>query len=170
MKHRLLLANLISLATIGSLLLCSNSMASPENLENPADWQWQIHTSLYTHHYHYSPDHNDHQRLVNLEFYNPDEWIVGAALFDNSFDQFSQYVYVGKAFHPFDDLPDLHTKVTAGFIHGYSGQYKNKIPFNSEGIAPAILPSIGYSYKRVTSEIILLGTAGAMLTVGYKFN
>jgi hypothetical protein len=165
MKQRLFLVNLIALTAMASLLFCTKSMAEPENTA----WQWQIHTSLYTHHYHYNPEHNDHQRLVNLELYNPEEWIAGAAIFDNSFNQPSQYVYVGKAFHPLDDLPNLHTKVTAGFIHGYKGQYKNKIPFNSEGIAPAILPSIGYSYKRVTSEVIFLGTAGAMLTVGYKF-
>ncbi len=132
-------------------------------------WQWQIHTSAYTQHYSHNPLHNNHQRLINLEAYNAHDWLAGIAVFDNSFNQPSQYVYIGRSFHPINSLPDLHVKVTGGLIHGYKDSYKDKIPLNALGVAPAILPSIGYSYKQATSEIIFLGTAGVMLTVGYKF-
>jgi len=37
---------------------------------------------------------------------------------------------------------------------------------NSSGFAPAILPSVGYCYNRICSELVLFGAAGAMLTLG----
>ena len=158
MKERIFLISFIG------ILFCTNTIASAQS-----DWQWQIHTSVYTAHYHYNPQHNDHQKLLNLEFYNNNEWLAGGALFENSFYQPSQYVYIGKAFHPIENLPDFHFKVTGGLIHGYKDPYKNKIPMNNWGVAPAVLPSIGYSYKQATSEVIFLGSAGLILTVGYKF-
>ncbi|HRL74969.1 MAG TPA: hypothetical protein PK440_00355 [Candidatus Accumulibacter phosphatis] len=51
-------------------------------------------------------------------------------------------------------------------MHGYKGQYQDKIPFNGSGYAPAIVPAVGYCYQRVCSELVLFGTAGAMLTLG----
>ena len=154
-----------SIFLVASLLLSLYSSLSVAEDE----YNWQIHTSAYTHHFNYDPKHNDHQQLINLERYNQDDWLVGAASFQNSFNQASQYVYIGKSFHPLDDLPNLHFKLTGGLIHGYKGPYKKKIAFNSQGVAPAALPSVGYSYQKVTTEVILLGTAGYMWTVGYKF-
>ena len=49
---------------------------------------------------------------------------------------------------------------------GASVRYQNKIPFNSSGVAPAILPSVGYCYKRVCSELVLFGNSGLMVTLG----
>ena len=158
MKQYTLLTSLIF------LIWSAHIHASSEN-----EWQWQIHTSAYTQHYSHNPLHNNHQRLINLEAYNPNDWLTGIAVFDNSFNQPSQYLYVGRSFHPINAAPDLHLKVTGGLIHGYKAPYKDKIPLNALGVAPAILPSIGYSYKKATSELIFLGTAGIMVTVGYKF-
>lgn len=161
MKQRRLPLPLLALL---SLYFTSTVILAEEN-----GAQWQIHTSAYTQHYHYSPQHNDHQHLINIERYDSNNLLIGAAVFDNSFNQASQYVYAGKIFHPINNLPDFHLKVTGGLIHGYKGAYKDKIPMNNLGVAPAILPSIGYSYRQATSEIIFLGVAGAMLTIGYKF-
>ena len=53
-----------------------------------------------------------------------------------------------------------------GPLHGYSGQYQDKIPFNSSGVAPAIIPGVGYCVKRYCGEFVLLGTNAALLTIG----
>jgi hypothetical protein len=56
--------------------------------------------------------------------------------------------------------------VAAGVLHGYTGEFQNKIPYNSSGYAPGIVPAIGYCYKRFCGETILFGTAGILWTVG----
>ena len=67
---------------------------------------------------------------------------------------------------PVEKAPEFYIKVAAGVIHGYSGEFQNKIPFNSSGYAPGIVPGIGYCYRRFCGEMLLFGTAGAMWTVG----
>ena len=57
-------------------------------------------------------------------------------------------------------------KVTAGLLHGYKGEYRDKIPFNHYEIAPAIIPSVGYCWSRYCGEFVLLGGAGALFTIG----
>ena len=63
-------------------------------------------------------------------------------------------------------MQPLFIKVTAGLVHGYRGQYQDKIPFNKSGIAPVIIPSVGYCVVRVCSEVVFFGAAGAMFTIG----
>ena len=57
-------------------------------------------------------------------------------------------------------------KVAAGILHGYTGEFQNKIPLNSSGVAPAIVPSVGYCINRFCSELVVFGTAGVLVTVG----
>ncbi len=62
--------------------------------------------------------------------------------------------------------PKLYTKVSAGFIYGYKGKHKDAIAFNQMGIAPAVIPSLGYAFTpKDSAEVFLLGTAG--LTFSY---
>ncbi|MES1264953.1 MAG: hypothetical protein ABUU24_04780, partial [Variovorax sp.] len=108
-------------------------------------------TSIYTKHFHYSPEHNDNQNLIEAEWNITGQWLAGVSLFDNSFAQSSQYVYGGYKFRPLESAQPLYLKLTAGIVHGYRGQYQDKIPFNSSGFAPAIIPSIGYCVNRFCS-------------------
>lgn len=128
--------------------------------------RWYLQTSLYTRHFHPTPEHQNHNKLVNLERQRSDDWLGGAAWFLNSFDQPTWYLYIGRQWRPFDSMPNVHVKLTGGLIHGYKDQYKDKIPLNHWGTAPALLPSIGYSGKRFGTEVILFGTAGLMWTAG----
>lgn len=123
-------------------------------------------TSVYTRHFHYDPAHDDQQKLILGEWNITEQWLMGAAFFDNSFGQPSQLVYGGLRWRPFDSLQPLYLKFAAGLVHGYTGQYQNKIPFNHSGIAPVIVPSIGYCINRFCSELVIFGTAGALVTVG----
>lgn len=140
----------------------------------PEPWRtdrFYVQTSVYTLHYNPTPEHVNQQNLLNLEwrfnsFAAGGQWLAGLALFANSFGQSSQYLYGGWLVRPFDELQPLYFKITAGALHGYKGEYQNKIPFNSSGVAPAILPSVGYCYKRVCSELVLFGNSGLMVTLG----
>jgi len=139
-----------------------------------ADWleegdMFYFQTSLYTIHFEPKDEHNNHQKLLNFEFQKNTNWLGGLAFFKNSFGQPSQYVYGGYSWTIPSTNQLLYTKVTAGLMHGYDGEYKDKIPLNDNGIAPAIVPSLGIKYKSVHSELTLFGFAGMMLTLGYDF-
>ena len=124
-------------------------------------------------HFHPSPNHAKWTHLLNAEIrsqydrvWGADQTLFGVALFDNSFGQFSQYVYWGQKW---DFHPNFYAKVTAGLLHGYRGKYRDKIPFNRAEIAPAIIPSLGVRYGKLSIEGILLGGSAAQFAVGYSF-
>jgi hypothetical protein len=135
----------------------------------PEPWRtdrFYLETSVYTKHFHYDPAHDNHQDMILGEWNVTEQWLVGAAEFNNSFGQASQYVYGGYRFRPFESLQPLYFKLSAGLVHGYEGQYQNKIPLNNSGIAPVIVPSVGYCLSRFCSEVVVFGTAGALVTFG----
>ena len=128
--------------------------------------RFYLETSVFTHHFSYDPAHVDKQKLILGEWNITEQWLVGASVFDNSFGQSSQYVYGGWRLRPFEDVPPFYVKVSAGLVHGYRGQYRDKIPLNGSGVAPAIVPSAGFCISRVCSELVLFGGAGFLVTLG----
>ena len=141
--------------------------ASAEWLEEGDQFYFQ--TSLYTVHYSPKDEHNNKQNLINLELQKASQWLAGLALFKNSFGQSSQFGYLGYNWTIPYTQDFMYFKFVGGLMHGYDGQYKDKIPLNQAGIAPAVIPSIGLRYKRIQSEIALFGAAGAMWTIGFNF-
>lgn len=130
-----------------------------------------VQSSVYTMHYSHNPEHNNQQDLIALELHNPQRWLGGMAWFKNSFNQPTWFWYAGREFplwQPSDKFT-VRAKLAAGLLRGYKGKYRNKIPFNDAGIAPAILPSIGARYGRFESDLIIYGTAGLMVNVGVRF-
>jgi len=130
-----------------------------------------LQTSLYTRHFNPQPEHNNTQELISLELHNPQRWLVGGARFLNSFDQEAIYLYAGREF-PFWEPSDnvtVRAKLTAGLLHGYRGEYQDNIPFNRYGTAPAALPSVGVQWGRFETDLIVFGTAGAMIIGGIRF-
>ena len=142
--------------------------------EAPEPWRtdrFYFQTSVATVHFSSDPDHDNTQDLIYGEWRLPQRWLegqwfVGAAFFDNSFGQSSQFVFGGLLWRPAEKVPEFYIKVAAGVIHGYSGEFQNKIPYNSSGYAPGIVPAVGYCYNRFCGEMILFGTAGILWTVG----
>ena len=159
-----------------SALLCAFAAIAP-GAENPPPAEatpqpegyknrWLIQASVYTDHFDTDQQHAK-QNLFGVEWWAADGWLLGAAAFRNSFDQASQYVYMGKLWRPLDKFPLMHLKLTWGILHGYKGEYKDKIPLNSDsGYAPVLVPSIGLSGKRFTTDLVFFGTAGALITIG----
>ena len=137
--------------------------------EAPEPWRtdrFYLETSLYTRHFHYDPAHNNRQNLILGEWNLNREWLAGAALFKNSFGQTSQYVYGGYRLRPVENMQPLYVKLSAGLVHGYTGQYQGKIPFNGAGIAPVVVPSVGYCLNRFCAEFVVFGAAGTLVTIG----
>jgi hypothetical protein len=128
-----------------------------------------VQTSLYTLHFDPDEDHTNNQRLLAVELDKASGWIFGFAAFRNSFDQPSQYLYAGYSWTLPKTRDMAYFKLTGGLLHGYKGEHQDAIPFNSSGIAPAILPSFGIKYKWVSSELMIFGTAGLMLSLGVNF-
>ena len=123
-------------------------------------------------HFNSDPEHADYSWLVGLEWQSPSRWLVGAAYFNNSFDQKCEYIYFGKSW-PLDFISDhaifknLYFKLTGGLLLGYKEPYEDKIPFNNDGVAPGAAPSLGYKYGDFNVQLNLLGNAGLMFTFGY---
>jgi hypothetical protein len=128
--------------------------------------RFYLETSLYTHHFTYDAAHDNHQKLILGEWNITENWLVGGSFFDNSFGQPSQYFYGGYRFRPIPSVQPFYVKVSAGLVHGYTGQYQDKIPLNGSGIAPVIVPSVGYCISRVCSEMVIFGGAGFLITLG----
>jgi hypothetical protein len=131
--------------------------------------RYYFQTSLVTKHFEEKPDHNNQQNLLNLERYWERGLLAGGAFFRNSFDQPTQYYYVGKRYTVPHTRETLYAKITAGLLYGYKDEYQDQIPFNGYGIAPAILPALGLQGKTFGGELVMFGTAGAMLTFGFRF-
>ena len=141
----------------------------------PEPWRtdrFYFQFAFYTWHFHYDSDHQQ-SYLFDSEYHFKEtwlggQWIAGLALFQNSFGQFSQYYFGGLVWRPIESEQPFYVKLTAGPLHGYTGQYQNKLPFNSSsGWAPAIIPGVGYCVmKRYCGEFVLLGTNAALFTIG----
>ncbi|MGL4318494.1 MAG: sn-glycerol-3-phosphate transporter [Pseudomonas sp.] len=144
---------------VAALLACANASAAGQDY-------WYLQTSVYTTHWSHDPQHNNHQELLGLEYNKASGELYGAATFRNSHRQRTQYAYVGKRFEA-DNLP-VYLKLTGGLIQGYRGDYRDKIPLNRYGVAPAIIPSIGAYFGDVGTELVLFGNAGAMINLGLR--
>jgi hypothetical protein len=153
----------LKLLTFATLLLFVAQNAGAMEI---AEWRFQ--TSLYTHHWSEDPDHVSNSKLLNIEFETTRRWIFGFGYFDNSFGQPSQYLYAGYSW-PLFKTDWAYLKVTGGVLHGYKEPYEDKIPLNGLGVAPAIVPAFGLRYKRVFSEMQILGTAALTWTIGFNF-
>lgn len=127
---------------------------------------WSFQTSVYTKHFNPKREHNNHQELIGIDYNRPSGWFYGGATFRNSFRQRSVYAYAGKRFD-LENTP-FYARISGGLIYGYHGKYKNKIPLNGLGVAPAIIPAVGIQIKSVNAEILLLGFNAMMVNVGFR--
>jgi hypothetical protein len=89
-------------------------------------------------------------------------------VFDNSFGQPSQLIFIGKTW-PIARSEYWYIKLMGGLLHGYKEPYENKIPLNGLGVAPAIIPALGFRYRRVFAEANLGGLAVVTFNVGVRF-
>jgi hypothetical protein len=153
---------LIFFTLLAILMLISEIASAFEIVE------WRFQTSVYTKHWDPDPDHENNSKLLNIEFTEASGWSYGFAHFDNSFGQPSQYLYAGRTWRLLKK-DWAYFKLTGGFLHGYKEPHEDKIPFNGLGVAPAIIPTFGLQYKRVHSELQILGLSAITITAGFSF-
>lgn len=142
-----------------------------DSVQEESPWaidHWKVSFSFYTYHFDPDPDHNNNQNLIGVETHFNNDWFAGAAVFDNSYDQPSQFVFVGKKWQIMRS-EHWYFKLMGGLLHGYKEPYEDKIPFNGLGVAPAIVPALGYQYRRVFVEANLGGLAALTMTAGFSF-
>ncbi len=149
-----------------SLVLLLLVMAGNVTAFEIAEWRFQ--TSLYTRHWDPDPEHVNHSKLLNIAFETTSGWIYGFAHFDNSFGQPSQYLYTGRSW-PLFHQDWAYFKLTGGFLHGYKGRFKDKIPLNDLGVAPGLVPTFGLKHKRFLTELQILGNSAITVTAGFSF-
>jgi len=155
----------------GTCLAQSADPGNPADTVQTSDWeveQWYFFTSVYTKHWDDDPDHVNNQNLIGGEAQMKNNWLFGLAFFDNSFGQNSQYLYAGYKWDLFGSEL-FYFKLTGGLLHGYKEPYEDKIPLNGLGVAPAILPTLGFQYKFFVTELNVAGTAAITITAGIAF-
>ena len=134
------------------------------NLKKKEGDQYALLASPVTQHFHPSPEHR-HVWLVGIERERADQSLAGAAFFSNSFGQSSVYLFPwGRTFRDVLGQEHLYVQVTAGLLYGYREPYRDKIPFNHYGVAPAIIPALGWQFEnKYAIQVNFLGLNGAML-------
>lgn len=146
---------------------------SPERPEPasaaPGTHQWTLLVMPLVLHWEPSPDHR-YAFGFALERRNKlDNFLVGFSPFRNSFGQPSAYAYVGKQWDNLWDNPRYSFKLTGGILYGYVDQWKDRVPFNQDGFAPAIIPILLYHLDKDQSfDVMVLGVGG--LGVSYSHN
>jgi hypothetical protein len=110
-------------------------------VEAPEPWRtdrWYFQTAVYTWHFHPTTPPSSRSRWTRRTYSTSagsggnGSWDWG--LFSNSFGQFSQYMYGGLKWRPIPDHQPFYVKVSAGVLHGYSGEYQDKIPFQFQRV------------------------------------
>ncbi len=157
-----------SLVVCGFALAASFGVAAQDK-EPASDGAWRIEFSPYTHHYNFDPEHRQ-VWAVGLERESPDHSLYGFTAFSNSFGQPSAYGYYGRVYNKvWDRFDSLYLKWTIGVIYGYKVPFDDKIMYNNNGFAPAIIPAVGWHLDDAWSvQVNFLGTAALMLMVSKK--
>lgn len=146
--------------------------------EHATDRSFRLGYAPSAYHLQHNDAHIRYNHLVAGELLSPrgtlwnaQRSLIGLAVFNNSFGQFSQYAYIGQEW----DLSTLgpgtvFVNATLGLLHGYRGEHQGKIPFNDLGVAPVIIPTAGWRHGQTSVSLIMLGTNGFMLGASWTFD
>lgn len=167
-------AKLSLAATMLGLLLCLVSIGTAaeemQDMEDSGLLGWfdsayfQAGASI---HWREGDDYDGVPVLLGIEAAHQDRHLFGISLFNNSFEQFCQYYYYGYKWKLPSISESFHVKLSGGLVYGYKDEFEDKLPFNHDGLAPVIIPSLGWKSDRLGFDVILLGASGLMFTVGY---
>lgn len=130
---------------------------------------WYVQAGAYVH-YSHNDDYSGAPLFASMEYHGTDNWFGGLSAFNNSYDQFTQYLYLGKKLHPWNSHPEVRIKLSAGVAHGYQGEHHDTLPIRwgrSWGLA--FIPAIGYQKDRVGYDLVILEASGLLFLVGYEF-
>jgi hypothetical protein len=148
----------------------SNAQAAEtDNVSDGALGEWYVQAGSYFH-YTNDEDYSGARWFMGVEHLNEHGRITGLSVFNNSFGQFSQYLYVGKTFHPFEKAPNFRVKLTGGIVHGYKGEHKETSPIHwGDSWALGVVPAVGYQRGHLGIDVAVLSASGMLFLVGYEF-
>ncbi len=150
-----------------TMCLLSAAVALPAHADIPEP-AWSMTLGHRVMHYREDPEHHERPGLVALDYSPADaEWFVGGATFLNSFRQRSTYAYAGKRYGA--NQSPFYLQLTAGLLSGYRGEHRDKIPLNRFGVAPAVIPSVGFEHNGYRGEVFVLGNSGLLFGWGVDF-
>ena len=143
---------------------------SVQGLQEPSsDELWRLTGSLYTYHYSQDSAHRD-VYMLGIEKQFPHRFILGGAIFRNSFGQPTAFVYAAKRLNGFTDMEQIFAQVSAGVLYGYRGMYSHKVPLNYSGFSPGAVLSVGWQFTPMWSaQLNLLGNSAVMFQVSADF-
>jgi len=153
------------------ILLFGGSGAHAQRASDAHDNEshWYVQAGAYVH-LDNRDDYEGPPLFGGIEYHRPDNWFGGLSLFNNSFGQFTQYLYLGKQFHPWDAHPNVRVKLTAGVVQGYKDEHYDTLPIRWGGSwGLGFVPTIGYQKGRVGYDVAILGVAGLLFLVGSEF-
>ena len=138
--------------------------------DNANEFSWYIQAGPYGHWKEKESYVGDHW-FAGIERHNREKnTLIGLSVFDNSFGQFSQYLYVGKNWYPFDKVPYFRFRLTAGVVHGYSGEHQDISPiYWGDAWALGAVPGFGYQKGNFGFDVAVLSASGLLFLVGYEF-
>jgi hypothetical protein len=138
--------------------------------DEPSRSRWFLRGGAYAH-WNKNEESNGPPVLASLEYYRPNRWFYGIALFNNSFDQFSQFLFFGRQWSPFKGRPHVNPKLAFGVIQGYSGEHYDTLPIRWGGSwGLGMIPSIEYKKGKVGYEVSVLGVGGLLFSIGRDLN
>lgn len=157
---------------VGLILSLFTAATPPAHAQEPslaAPFEgWELSFSPYT--YHFNNEWHSDVFLVGLERHLGNNWLWGGALFRNSFGQPSGTAYFGYQWNNLFGVPALYLKLVGGIMYGYVDEYEDKVPLNSNGFSPVILPGIGYRLTPQDAlQVIALGGNGLMFSYNRRF-
>lgn len=130
---------------------------------------WYLQAGVYWH-YSDKEEYDGPPVFAGIEYERSVNSVIGISVFNNSYGQFSQYAYYGKSWYPSDTVPGFRFKVTAGVVHGYTGEHKKIMPVRwGDGWGIGVVPGIGYQRDALGVDLALLSASGVLLLVGYEF-
>lgn len=138
-------------------------------VQQPSDELWRLTGSAYTYHYSQDSAHRD-VYMIGIEKQFPHGFILGGALFRNSFGQPTSFVYAARRLTGFTDMERLFAQIGAGVLYGYRGLYSHKVPLNYSGFSPGAVLSVGWQFTPIWSaQLNLLGNSAVMFQVSADF-
>lgn len=142
------------------------------SVKSNADELW-IKTSLYSYHFLVTDwDYNERNTLIGLEYVDDKNYLYGVSYFNNSFNDTSFEVHVGKRWHFRNSgwFTNAYMTVATGYKKQYIDYEKNRTVTLKTVVGPFnILPvvSLGYNYKAFSLVNNIIGNV-YMLNVEMK--
>ena len=123
---------MLQFAFILLLLAGSDALAQQAGDTRANEANWYVQAGAYVH-YNNNDDYSGAPLFAGMEYQGADNWLAGLSLFNNSYDQFTQYLYLGKELHPWKSHPEVRIKLSAGVAQGYRGEHNDTLPIRWGG-------------------------------------